>query len=334
MIELRKTSKYYGEKAAVANLSFKIEEGEIFGLIGSSGCGKTTTLKMINRLITPSSGHVLIDGKDINSRPAEILRRHIGYVIQDVGLFPHYTVQQNIAMVPRLLKWDDQRISERTQELMQMVGLNPEIFGNRAPGALSGGERQRVGLARALAADPPIILMDEPFGALDPITKLKVRSEVKQLLQNIKKTIVLVTHDVNEAFDMCDRLCLLDHGKIQQIGTPGELLFNPRNDFVSSFFKSNRLQLEMMSITIGDILEILQSSADIPVSFLERFDENSPRAAMNDSFFSVFQDTKPGWNSYVIYDNEDQPVAYVTSEQLLSGFHQVRQKLKEEQGWG
>lgn len=334
MIELQKISKYYGEKAAVVDLSFKIEEGDIFGLIGTSGCGKTTTLKMINQLVPPSSGHVLIDGKDVSSRPAEILRRHIGYVIQDVGLFPHYTVQQNIATVPRLLKWDDQRISERTQELLQMVGLEPETFARRAPKDLSGGQQQRVGLARALAADPPIILMDEPFGALDPITKHQVRSEVKQLLKNIQKTIVLVTHDVGEAFEMCDRLCLLDQGKVQQIGTPRELLFNPRNNFVASFFKSNRLQLEMMSITAGDILEILQSSADIPRSFSEGFKGNSQRAATNDSFFSVFQDAKLGSDSYLIYDKEDQPVGSVTLEELLSGFHRVRKKLKEEQGLG
>ncbi|MCW9708718.1 ABC transporter ATP-binding protein [Fodinibius salsisoli] len=332
MIELQKVSKYYGQKAAVVDLSFKIEEGEIFGLIGTSGCGKTTTLKMINRLVTPSSGHILINGEDINSQPSETLRRHIGYVIQNVGLFPHYTVQQNIATVPRLLQWDDQRISERTQQLLRMVGLEPETFARRAPDELSGGQQQRVGLARALAADPPIILMDEPFGALDPITKQQVRGEVKQLLKNIQKTIVLVTHDVGEAFDMCDRLCLLDQGKVQQVGTPRELLFNPQNDFVDSFFKSNRLQLEMMSITTGDILEILQSSADTPRSFSEGFEGNGPRAAANDSFFSVFQDAKPEAHSYVIYDKEDQPVASVTSEQLLSGFYRVRHKLKEKQG--
>lgn len=261
MIRLQNVSKIFdNETTAVDNISFHVKEGETFGLVGTSGCGKTTTLKMINRLIEPTSGTITIDGKDITSQKPEKLRRNIGYVIQDVGLFPHYTIEQNISTVPKLLEWDQRRIQSRSEDLLEMVGLSPEVFANRLPESLSGGQQQRVGLARALAANPPIILMDEPFGALDPITKREIRAEVSKLFKKIKKTIVLVTHDIFEAFEMCDRLCLLDNGKMQQIGTPKELLFHPANNFVDSFFASDRFQLELLSITISDILEVKENS--------------------------------------------------------------------------
>lgn len=255
MIELKNVSKYFESERAVDRLSFTVKEGETFGLIGTSGCGKTTTLKMINRLLDPTSGFIRINGKESTSVAPEKLRRQIGYVIQDVGLFPHYSVRENIATVPRLLQWDEDRILARSEKLLQLVGLSPDTFAERSPDALSGGQQQRVGLARALAADPPIILMDEPFGALDPITKRKIRTEVTDLFEQINKTIVLVTHDVLEAFEMCDRLCLLDDGELQQIGTPKELLFQPENNFVNSFFVSDRFQLELLSISLQDIVK-------------------------------------------------------------------------------
>lgn len=261
MIRLQNVSKIFGnETTAVDDISFHVKEGETFGIVGTSGCGKTTTLKMINRLIEPTSGTITIDGNDITSQEPEKLRRNIGYVIQDVGLFPHYTIEQNISTVPKLLEWDQRRIQLRSEELLEMVGLSSEIFAERLPESLSGGQQQRVGLARALAADPPIILMDEPFGALDPITKREIRTEVGKLFKEINKTIVLVTHDIIEAFEMCDRLCLLDEGKMQQIGTPKELLFHPANNFVDSFFASDRFQLELLSITISDIVKGKENS--------------------------------------------------------------------------
>ncbi|HKK46763.1 MAG TPA: ATP-binding cassette domain-containing protein [Balneolaceae bacterium] len=263
MITLENVTKVFGSTTAVDEISFKVEKGETFGLVGTSGCGKTTTLRMINRLIEPTSGSIAIDGKKTTAQNPEELRRQIGYVIQNVGLFPHYSVQENIATVPGLLNWETQRIQSRSEELLQLVGLDPETYADREPSSLSGGQQQRVGLARALAADPPIILMDEPFGALDPITKQQIREEVGQLLEQIHKTIVLVTHDVFEAFEMCDRLCLLDQGKIQQIGTPKELLFQPANDFVESFFASNRFQLELMSITLHDILKSAEEEMEL-----------------------------------------------------------------------
>ncbi len=267
MIGFENVSKIYDDSTtAVNNISFRIEEGETFGLIGTSGCGKTTTLKMINRLIEPTSGTIRINGKEATSQNPDHLRRSIGYVIQDVGLFPHYTIAENIAVVPRLLNWDEERINARSRELMNMAGLDPAEFSNRKPESLSGGQQQRAGLARALAADPPVILMDEPFGALDPITKRRVRNEVKELLQKISKTVVLVTHDVFEAFDMCDRLCLLDDGNLQQTGTPKELLFRPANKFVESFFESDRFQLELICTTIGDILDPVEGETELFLS--------------------------------------------------------------------
>jgi osmoprotectant transport system ATP-binding protein len=255
LIELQNVSKYYGDTAAVQDLSFRVEKGETFGLIGTSGCGKTTTLKMINRLVEPTSGTITVDNQDITAQDPYSLRRSIGYVIQNVGLFPHYSVEENISTVPGLLDWDDREIRSRNEELLHLVGLDPETFADRKPDSLSGGQQQRVGLARALAADPPVILMDEPFGALDPITKQRIRREINQLFLQIDKTIVLVTHDVIEGFEMCDRLCLLDNGIIQQTGSPKELLFQPANDFVDSFFASDRFQLELMSVTLADLLE-------------------------------------------------------------------------------
>lgn len=269
MITFKQVTKSFGVTTAVENISFHINQGETFGLIGTSGCGKTTTLRMMNRLIEPTAGSIFIDGTDTISQDPELLRRKMGYVIQNIGLFPHYTVQENVSTVPRLLEWEEQRIRSRCSELLEMVGLDPATYSDRKPASLSGGQQQRVGLARALASDPPILLMDEPFGALDPITKRQIRREVRQLLEQMQKTIVLVTHDIFEAFEMCDRLCLLDQGHIQQIGTPQELLFQPANDFTQSFFASNRFQLELLSIAVSDILDSKDSGSNASVHLSE-----------------------------------------------------------------
>lgn len=254
MIQLNEVSKIYDDSTlAVDKVSLHIKKGEIFGLIGTSGCGKTTTLKMINRLTEPTSGTIMLDEVSITEQPPEQLRRHMGYVIQNVGLFPHYTIGENISVVPKLLKWDQQKIKMRVRELLDMVGLPPDDYENRLPEALSGGQKQRVGLARALAADPPVILMDEPFGALDPITKKNVQQEFKNLLKLVKKTAILVTHDISEAFDLCHRAALMDQGKVQQVGVPKELLITPQNQFVHSFFESGRMDLELQVLKLSDL---------------------------------------------------------------------------------
>ncbi|MDB5190585.1 MAG: ATP-binding cassette protein [Segetibacter sp.] len=252
MIVAENISKHFNGSVAVDNISFSIDDGETLVLLGTSGCGKTTTLRMINRLIEPTAGTIFVGGKNVLLQPAEELRRSIGYVLQSHGLFPHYTVAENISIVPKLLKWNKEKISSRVEELMHKLQL-PSSAATRYPSELSGGQQQRVGLARALAADAPILLMDEPFGALDPITRAGIRKEFKQLDDFKKKTVVLVTHDVQEAFELGDRVCLMHKGSIMQIGTAKDLLFNPANEFVSSFFDQQRLQLELQSILIKDI---------------------------------------------------------------------------------
>jgi osmoprotectant transport system ATP-binding protein len=254
MILLEQVSKHYGSVKAVEEVSFEVKAGETLVLLGTSGCGKTTTLRMINKLVEPTSGTIVINGQPINNIPPEVLRRGMGYVLQNTGLFPHYTVAENMAVVPKLLKWSPEQIQSRTLELIQKLHLTPEQL-PLYPNQLSGGQQQRVGLARALMADPPILLMDEPFGALDPITRAHIRQEFKNLDEFKTKTIVMVTHGIAEAFELADRICLMDKGQIQQIGAPTELLFRPRNGFVQSFLQEQRLSLELKALKVADMDE-------------------------------------------------------------------------------
>lgn len=244
-----------GGVEAVKNLSLEIKEGETLVLLGTSGSGKTTTMKMVNRLIPITSGRILISGSDIMQQDAVELRRGIGYAIQHIGLFPHMTIAENISVVPRLLEWDRDRISERVDELLRMAGLEPEDFRERFPAQLSGGQKQRIGVARALAADPPIILMDEPFGALDPITREQLQNEFLELESEIEKTIIFVTHDVFEAVKMGGRIALLDAGELQQLATPKELVENPANEFVDQFLGRHRFQLSLLTRTLQSIVQ-------------------------------------------------------------------------------
>ncbi|MCW3466784.1 ABC transporter ATP-binding protein [Chitinophaga nivalis] len=255
MIKLDHVSKYFNrqQKAAVQEISFEVAVGETLVLLGTSGCGKTTTLRMINRLITPDNGRILVNNQDIQQQSEEILRRNMGYVLQHTGLFPHYTVSENIGVVPRLLRWDKPRIQQRITTLMEKLRLPPGDYANAYPHQLSGGQQQRVGLARALAADPPILLMDEPFGALDPLTRISVRKEFSHLDELNSKTIILVTHDIEEAFELGHRICLMNEGSIQQLGTPADLLFHPANDFVKKFLDPQRLQLELKALYLQDL---------------------------------------------------------------------------------
>jgi osmoprotectant transport system ATP-binding protein len=241
MIELEQlTKRYPGQSApAVDSLDLTIAEGEIVILVGPSGCGKTTTLKMINRIIEPSSGIIRLQGEDVTRANPDHLRRRIGYVIQQVGLFPHQTIGRNITTVPRLLGWSQQRIDDRLDELMHLVGMDPATYRDRYPKELSGGQRQRVGVARALAADPPVMLMDEPFGALDPISRERLQNEFLRLQEEIRKTIVFVTHDIDEAIKMGDRIAILREGStVVQYDTPETVLAAPADEFVREFIGS------------------------------------------------------------------------------------------------
>lgn len=252
MIQFKNVTKKYEGKTAVNDLSFNIKEGEIFVLIGPSGCGKTTTLKMINRLIPLTSGYIYFKERPISEYPVYEMRWDIGYVLQQIALFPHMTIRENIAQVPLMKKWPESDIDKRIDELLSMVGMEPEQFKNRKPKELSGGQQQRVGVVRALAADPPVILMDEPFSALDPISREKLQDDLAELQKKIKKTIVFVTHDIQEALKLGDRICLLKEGHVEQIGTPEEFLTSPKNDFVKDFIGDLDTH-RMQQLTIGDI---------------------------------------------------------------------------------
>ncbi len=237
------TKRYGGPDAppAVTDLTLTVPAGEICVLVGPSGCGKTTSMKMVNRLIEPTSGRITIDGRDVMSLPAVELRRRIGYVIQQVGLFPHLTIAENVAVVPRLLRWKPERIRARTDELLDLIGLEPKQYAGRYPAELSGGERQRVGVARALAADPPVMLMDEPFGAVDPIRRDRLQNEFLRLQETVRKTVIFVTHDVDEAIKMADRIAILQKGGIlAQYDTPQAILAHPATEFVERFVGADR----------------------------------------------------------------------------------------------
>jgi len=249
------TKKYSGQPApAVDNVTMEIPAGEIVMLVGPSGCGKTTTMKMINRLIEPTSGRILIGDEDVTKSDPDKLRRHIGYVIQGAGLFPHLTVADNIAIVPRLLKWDKKRIAARVDELLDLVSLEAEQYRDRYPRELSGGQQQRIGVARALAADPPVLLMDEPFGAVDPITRQRLQDELLRLQAELHKTIVFVTHDFDEAVKLGDRIAILQVGsEIVQYDTPEQILTNPANEFVEGFVGAGAALKQLTLTRVRDV---------------------------------------------------------------------------------
>ncbi|MGN1401564.1 MAG: ABC transporter ATP-binding protein [Bacillus sp. (in: firmicutes)] len=254
MLKFENVSKVYGNKKAVDSVNLEIKKGEFIVFIGPSGCGKTTTMRMINKLIKPTSGTIYFEGENIMEKNTVELRRSIGYVIQQIGLFPHMTIRENIALVPKLLKWPETKRRARAEELLELVNMPPEFL-DRYPAELSGGQQQRIGVLRALAAEPPLILMDEPFGALDPITRDSLQAEFKNLQRSLGKTIVFVTHDMDEALKLADRIVIMRAGQIVQVGTPDEILLNPADSFVENFIGKERLAQARQHIqTVGQIM--------------------------------------------------------------------------------
>jgi osmoprotectant transport system ATP-binding protein len=280
MIRLDSVSKRFPDGTiAVTDLSLEVPEGEISVLVGPSGCGKTTTLKMVNRLIEPTSGRIYLDDEDVTGVDPVGLRRRIGYVIQQVGLFPHQTIAGNVGTVPRLLGWHRDRVTARVNELMELVGLDPTTYRHRYPTQLSGGQRQRVGVARALAADPPVLLMDEPFGAIDPVTRTRLQDEFLRLQETVRKTIVFVTHDIEEAVKMGDRIAILEIGGVlAQYDTPAEVLGNPVSDFVADFVGADRA-LKRLKVTRIEIESLEHPPTVLPTETLAHAREIMSRTA-------------------------------------------------------
>ena len=275
MIRLDHVSKSYpGGEVAVGDLSREVGEGELTVLVGPSGCGKTTTLRMINRLIEPTSGRILIDGENVLDKDPVQMRRGIGYVIQQGGLFPHRRIFDNVAVVPRLLGWDKARVTERVSELLELVGLDLDRYARRFPHELSGGERQRVGVARALGADPPVLLMDEPFGAVDPVTRSRLQGQFLDLQAKLRKSVVFVTHDIDEATRLGDRIAVLSNGGVlEQYDTPAEVLGRPATAFVADFVGSDRgvRRLAVVGIAAADLAHLLAPPPSDLVIVLQRF---------------------------------------------------------------
>jgi osmoprotectant transport system ATP-binding protein len=255
LIRLEEVTKYYGPTLAVDALSLEVRDGEVCVLIGPSGCGKTSTLRMINRLIEPTSGRILIGERDTARLNPEELRRTIGYAIQGVGLFPHMTVARNVGVVPELLHWDRPRVDERVRQMLELVGLPPAEYGAKYPLQLSGGQAQRVGVARALAADPPILLMDEPFGAVDPLTRERLQTQFARIQQKLRKTVILVTHDLDEAIRLADRIAVMEGGRLMQYDTPENILQHPAGKFVHDFVGTDRALKRLSRISVRDFIK-------------------------------------------------------------------------------
>lgn len=237
MIKISNVTKKYGDFFAVNNLSLTVNQSEFLVILGPSGCGKSTLLRLINKMIKRDSGEIEVEGDNIDDLKGEELRKTIGYVIQSIGLFPHMDVKKNIATVPHLLKWKEDKIDNRVVEMLELVGLDPDKYKDKKPAELSGGEAQRIGVARAMASDPDILLMDEPFGAVDPINRLRLQKEFRKIQRKLEKTVVFVTHDIDEALLLADRICIMFQGEIVQVDTPEKIVLHPKNDFVKDFFK-------------------------------------------------------------------------------------------------
>ncbi|MBA4169322.1 MAG: betaine/proline/choline family ABC transporter ATP-binding protein [Chloroflexi bacterium] len=303
MISLQQLTKVFPGQAkpAVEGLDMEIPAGEIVVLVGPSGCGKTTTMRLINRLIEPTSGRIILEGEDVTKVNPDKLRRRIGYVIQQIGLFPHQTISDNIATVPRMLGWDEKRIKARVDELLAIVGLDPEAYRGRYPKQLSGGQRQRAGVARALSADPPVMLMDEPFGAIDPITRDRLQNEFLRVQQTIRKTIIFVTHDIDEAIKMGDRIAILREGsQIAQYDTPERILSAPADDFVADFVGAGA-SLKRLNLSLVRDVEMVQW----------------PTVGIHDSRAAVLAALRASdKGAALVLDDQRRPVRWVSARDL------------------
>lgn len=299
MIRLEKlTKKYPGQKIpAVNGIDLHVKAGEICVFVGPSGCGKSTTLRLINRLIEPTSGNIFINGQNAMEKNPDELRQNIGYVIQQIGLLPHKTIKDNVAIVPKLLKWPKDKIAKRVDELLTLVGLDPEVVSDKYPYQLSGGMMQRVGVARAMAVNPPIMLMDEPFGAVDPLVRSYLQDEFLKIQQDIKKTICFVTHSINEAIKMGDKIAIMNEGQIVQYGTPEEILSAPANDFVAEFVGADR-GVKMLGLSkCSHLMEQVECMVkDIDVTLIK---------SKLEKHMACF-----------VVDREDRPIGFITAEEL------------------
>ncbi|NLY36171.1 MAG: ABC transporter ATP-binding protein [Tissierellia bacterium] len=283
MIKMTNVTKQYGDFAAVKKLSLTVNQAEFLVVLGPSGCGKSTLLRLINKMIERDEGEIQVGGVNIDELKGEELRKTIGYVIQSIGLFPHMDVKKNIGIVPHLLKWEENKINKRVDEMLLLVGLETEVYKNKRPNELSGGEAQRIGVARAIASDPEILLMDEPFGAVDPINRLRLQKEFRKIQRKLKKTVVFVTHDIDEALLLADRICIMNQGEILQIATPEKMLLHPKNDFVKEFFKgegiltilSRKLAVDYAepTILVGEPLDENATLRDVLTEMLLRGEE-------------------------------------------------------------
>ncbi|MEI5098571.1 betaine/proline/choline family ABC transporter ATP-binding protein [Streptomyces sp. PmtG] len=305
------TKRYADGTTAVDDLSFEVGEGELVTLVGPSGCGKTTTMKMVNRLIEPTSGRIFLDGDDISEIDPVRLRRRIGYVIQQVGLFPHKTVLDNTATVPHLLGVKRAKARERAAELLDLVGLDPSVYGDRFPEQLSGGQRQRVGVARALAADPPVLLMDEPFGAVDPVVREHLQNEFLRLQQSVRKTVLFVTHDIEEAVRLGDRIAVYGHGRIEQFDTPSSVLGAPATEYVADFVGADRglKRLSVTPIEEGDL-------------------EQPPVVHLDDP---LPKELDARWA--VVLDGENNLHGWISAEHARGGTGTVREHARRMEAW-
>jgi osmoprotectant transport system ATP-binding protein len=301
MIVFNDVSKVYEDgTTALSNINLKVKKGELLTLIGPSGCGKTTTMKMINRLIEPTSGSITIDGEDISKLDPVELRRNIGYVIQQIGLLPHMTISENISLIPKLKKWSKHKIEKRVDELLDLVGLDPTTYKERYPLELSGGQQQRIGVIRALAAEPPIILMDEPFSALDPISREQLQGELIKLQEAIQKTIVFVTHDMDEAIKIANRIAVMRNGKLVQLDTPEQVLRQPKDEFVKEFIGDKRLNAHSYTPTASDLM-------------FSNFATTHPNNSLNEALTTM---KKSFSNGIIVLNEQDHLVGIVSSTEI------------------